>query len=178
MNSKLQLKDIVTIVCFLIAVAIVATLVFPKYQEVSRLNQKIERAKREIADREKQLNSMKEITEKITQYQDQFSQIEAALPQYPSVPVLFNFMKKTTEDNGLVLKKLSLGGEKTGEEQKTRVEKIDFKISVAGSYPAFKNFLSAIQSNVRLIEVKNLNFSSPSKERPFEFRLQMRTHSY
>jgi len=115
----------------------------------------------------------------LSTYKEQLSKIDSALPKDPSVAALFNFFQKTSSENGLILTEVDMSGLFSSESSGERIQKMSFSISVSGSYSAFKNFLSAVYRNSRLIKVKSISFSSSEQRKDlFDFNLNLETQSY
>jgi len=67
-------------------------------------------------------------------------------------------------------------GGKISAEPTGGVEKFLLGLSLTGTYPAFKNFLSAVYKSARFFEVKSISFSSPAEKDLFNFNLSLETY--
>ncbi len=159
-------------------------LCWPKYQEFKGKKAELETKDEDIKSKEEYVSNLEILSEKLSGYDEEVSKIDSALPTEPSVAALFNFFQKISSENGLILTEIdvselfSLEGS-TLEDSEERIQKMFFSISVNGSYSAFKNFLSAVYLNSRLIEVKSISFfSSEEKKDLFDFNLTLETHAY
>lgn len=150
---------------------------WPKYQEFSDLRSEFTRKEKEIVRKEKYFSQLETLSKKLEEYPEELSKIDSALSLDPSIPALFNFFQKTSFESGLILQGLSLGKTSFSREL-GGIQGISFSASVSGSYPAFKNFLSAIYKNSRIIEVESIGFSFPEEEDLFSFGLKLGTHFY
>jgi len=163
---------------------------WPKYQEFNRQNTVLEQETKALEQKNNYYSKLKEISNKLAAYKDEINKIDSALPAETSLPVLFDFIKKTSMENGLVLNSISPSGAgnssskydksnvntETSAKSTAGVEKISLSISLSGTYPALKNFLSAIYKNARLIEVNSISFSSPSEADLFNFDLSLEVY--
>lgn len=156
---------------------------WPKYQEFSFKKQELESKDQAIKQREEYLVGLENLSKKLSENQEEVSKIETALPSQPSVAALFNFLQKASSENGLIMEDTNIGQlynlEKTGQ----GIQNMPFEISFSGSYSSFKNFLSSIYQNSRLIEVSSIKFSSPEKTEKekgnlFTFDLELQPHAY
>ena len=156
----------------------------PQYQNLKNLNLKIGEKKAELQHKEEYYSNLKKISEESKNYESELSKIDSALPLDPSLPSLFNFLEKTAAQNGLILKNFgtfSVTPSATPSEEQpeiTEIKSIYLDITVAGSYPALKNFLSALEKTARFVEAENISFSSPKEKEPFSFNLTIKAHSY
>jgi Tfp pilus assembly protein PilO len=63
-------------------------------------------------------------------------------------------------------------------EDKPEIRKTELSFQVQGSYINFINFLTKIESSVRIIQVKNISFFSPEEGDLFAFDLGISAYSY
>jgi Tfp pilus assembly protein PilO len=163
---------------------------WPKYQEFRRQSAALEQETKALEQKNNYYSKLEEISNKLAAYKDEINKIDSALPAEASLPVLFDFIKKTSMENELILNSISPSGAgkssskynksnantEISAETAAGVEKISISISLSGAYPALKNFLSAIYKNARLIEVNSISFSSPSEADLFNFDLSLETY--
>ena len=131
---------------------------WPKYQEFERQSAALERETKALEQKDNYYLKLEKISNKLTAYKDEINKVDSALPIEASLPILFDFIKKTSMENGLVLNSISPSSDsksslkynnpnasaETKAEVATGVKKIPLSISLSGTYPALKNFLSAI----------------------------------
>lgn len=150
---------------------------WPQYQNLREVRLKIQEKKAELQYKEEHFSNLRKISEEVKNYEPELLKINSALPQTPSLPSLFNFLSKTAVQNGLVFKNIGSFVVAPSKE-KAGIKEVSLDIAVAGSYPAFKNFLSALEKTARFIEVENIGFSSPQEKELFSFNLRIKAHSY
>lgn len=173
------LPIIVILVLILLIIAGGYFFCWPKYQQFSVKKQELETKDEEIKKREEYLAGLESLLEKLKSFEQEISKIETALPTQPSIAALFKFLQKTSSENGLILEDTNIGQLYNLEKTEGRVQKMPFSISLTGSYSSFKNFLSSLYQNSRLIEVKLISFSSPTEEESnlFTFELTLETYA-
>lgn len=104
------------------------------------------------------------------------ARLEALLPEEASEEALLDLLQILTTRHGLLLKKISVR-ETTQENplvlttQKNPYHEVMFDISVAGTYQSFRDFLTSLEQNARLMEVETISFSAGEAD-SFEFSLQ------
>ena len=177
--------SIIVLIILILSIAIGGYLLWlPKYQEFGNKKEELETKDERIKEREEHFVNLGKLSERLLGYKEEISKIETALPAEPSVAALFEFLKKTSFENGLFVKDTNIGelyssSPKSPESPAERIQKMPFSVSFIGSYSSFKDFLSFIYQNSRLIEVKSIKFSSPLKEENlFTFDLGFETYSY
>lgn len=153
---------------------------WPKYLEFKDKKIEIEGKEENIRVKEEYLSKLESHSNRLANYSDEVDKINIALPADPSIAALFIFFQKTSSENGLILDETDLGRLYSPEALgalDNKIKKMPFSLSLTGSYPALKSFLSAIYLNSRLVEVTSLGFSHP-EEGLFSFNLALETYTY
>lgn len=165
-------------ICLLIVFVVGFFLVWPQYQNFRELTAEVRARKTELQYKEEYFSNLRKISEELKNYELEISKIDSALPSDPFLPSLFNFLTKTAAQNGLILKDIGKFSV-TSSREKPEIKEIYLEIIVTGSYPAFKNFLSALEKTARFVEVENIAFSFPKlEEEMFSFNLKIKAYSY
>ena len=149
---------------------------WPKFQDFLYLRIELKGKDTEIKQKEEYFSKLDSLSSKMINYPEELAKINSALPIDPSIPALFNFMQVVSSENGLILENLTLGSISPLSEK--GVNQISFNISVSGSYSAFKNLLSALYGNARMIDINSIGFSSNEEKDLFVFSIDLATYSY
>ena len=150
---------------------------WPKYQDFSNVGIELRKKEIELSQKEDYFASLKSLSDKLAQYPEELGKINSALPDDLSVPALFSFIQEASSENGLVLENLDLG-KMIPDKDEPRIKKVEFAASVSGSYAAFKNFLSALYNNTRMVDVKSISFMSPTESNLFSLTLDLVAYSH
>lgn len=167
----------ISVVSCLIVAIMVALILWPRFEEFKTTQRDVEGKKAELQMREEYTSELNKIKGELEQYSSEVSKTRSALPTDPSLPSLFNFLQQSSSKSGLVLKTInpfSISDSKN----LPNLRETTFGLEVAGSYSAFKNFLSTLEKSARMIEVENISFSSLTGEEPFDSNLQIKVYSY
>ena len=112
--------------------------------------------------------------------QDDVKKIDDALPQNSNLGTTIYFLQQTAKGDGLIIKDLFLSktstnvsGSKADNNAKDRV----FSIDLFGDYASLENFMISLEKSSRIFEITNISFDSESGP-PYNFSLQIKTHSY
>ena len=184
-DSNFNYKLIFAIASLLTALAIMFLVLWPKTEELKIKRAEVREKLNEYETEEEYLSSISQAYSQLKNYQTQVDQINYALPDSPSLPSLFNYIQKTASESGLVLVKVgkfrttNVSQAVLPEEGPTLligVYETDFDIELAGSYSAFKSFLTRLERSARLIKIENLSFTS--EEESFVFNLKLKIYSY
>jgi len=111
------------------------------------------------------------------------------LPSSQDVPNLITQLEGLAFENGLILEEIGLATiEETGAEkaQKARLEEkakknyqvLSASLKLIGSYSSFKNFLKAVEDNIRLIDINSVNFKVETKEGIQLFESEVNLNTY
>ena len=168
---------VVIIACFLLAVIFGAVVLWPKFQEIERIEGDIAWKERELQRQEVYFSGLRETKDELRRYQEQLTKIDSALPDDPSLPSLFNFLQKISSESGLILVEIGPAIVSFLEE-KPEIKETKFSLELAGSYPSFKVFLARLEKSARIIEIEEVVFSSPEDGELFTFNLRIKVHSY
>jgi len=137
----------------LVSVLILFLFIFPQKASLSVLNSELLQKKQEFENSNKYFQEISKALEKLKNYQEEISKIEAALPEDPSIPSLFDFLQKSSSQSGILLK--NIGSINAIEEGKLKKWTITFQLE--GNYPSFKDFLSILEKSARLIKVEKVS---------------------
>ena len=172
---------IITIfVCLLITFILIITLVLPKKEALDSSQKRVEEKMAEIQGKEEYFANLRLLSAKLKNYQTQLLKIDSALPEDPGLPTLFDFLQKSASQSGLVLTSVKLSALPTPVvlEEKPEFQETKIDLTLSGSYPAFKNFLSVLEKSARVIALESLTFSTKPKEEAFKFDLKIKAYSY
>jgi len=157
---------------------------FPKYKNLTLLQLKVEEKEGELQLEKEYFSKLAETSEKLKKYEESLSKINSALSPDLRLPALFNFLQAAASQNGLVLKKIApsptnpLKEELLKEGWSPETRETGVNLTVSGSYPSFKNFISTLEKTSRMIEIENISFLSLEEGGPIDFNLRIKVYSY
>ena len=152
---------------------------WPKYENFKEFSFELENKNVALKQKEKHFSQLNDISKKLEEHREQLAKIDSALPQEISKPELFNLIQEESSKNGLIFKKIGSGDISSSQAKEEGIKEISFSFSVSGSYQAFKNFLSSLYQNSKVITVKSINFSSSDKEGDLlNFDLTLAAYNY
>jgi Tfp pilus assembly protein PilO len=157
--------------------------VYPKYEELNLLKERIASKGEELQFREEYLEELYKASDKLENYGDQLEIIKTTFPSGSSFPILFDFLQKSGSQSGLVVKSVKA----SEADAENNIKKIGISVQANGSYSAFKNFIIVLEESARLINVNSFSFGAPSVNEEteetnvdpiFNFNLEATTYSY
>lgn len=175
-------RPIIAAIALYFTLAIGVLLIWPKYKELSLIKKTIEKQETEIKNTNDYFEKLRKIDSDLAAKPEAISKIDSALPGESSPTDLFNFFQSISSNNGLILKEVTLGSTLRPAGILSKTKATDFTVTVVGTYPAFKNFLSETEKSARLINVKNISFSSASlaskKTGAISFTMTVETYAF
>ena len=171
--NKLILTAVITALALILGFA----LLLPKYQAFGVLQSNIREKETELQYKKEYFSRVREVSEKLAEYPDSLSKISSALPLTASLPSLFNLLQTTASQTGLILEDIS--SEEADVKKEQAIKEIKVFLNLSGTYSAFKDFLKALETSSRMIEVENISFSvKEDATKPIPFSVEIKTHSY
>lgn len=174
------MKGIITIILLIALVAIVMFLDLPAYNKVGFLRDEIEKYEQFLEEKEELLVKVSQLKQIYESREEEINKVYYVLPSLADIPNLIVQFEALASENGLILGNLGFGkieatkktsqviwSTVTGEEETTSqdgYENLEISLSLTGSYQSFKSFLRALEYNIRLMDIKSINFSSIEEE--------------
>jgi len=151
-------------ILFFIALLIVVYLVIPVFSDFSNQKEELEMREKEALAIENYYKDIHDSFNKLKEHQESLEKISSALPDDPFLPSLFNYLQKTSVENGVFLRGVNLATapRKTVEEEKEAAGKVQEEyigIELIGFYDGFENFLKSIEKSSRLIEIEEVRIT-------------------
>jgi len=171
-------------ILFFIALLIVVYIILPEFYNFRNFKKELEIKNQEIESIENYHRKIITAFDKLKEYKNSLEKISSALPDSYFSPSLFNYLQKTSAENGMFLKGVSLTKapiKKTEVSSGERISKQDIKeeyvtINLVGSYDSFKTFLKSIEKSSRMIEVENILIKIDKET--LNFNLLLKVSSY
>lgn len=181
-------KILISVILISISLFLGIVFLWPRYQELNNLETQITNIDLDIQHQDEYYKKLAINSEKLNEHQAELAKIDSALPHNPPELPLLKFLQDKASQNGLIPTKISNFLVKPLPE-KSDIKEIQGALTLAGSYPALKNFLAAVEKSSRLIETENISFLTvgvlgiPGARKTeisdiFNFELTIKTQSY
>ena len=174
-------KNIISLISFIVSLILIFIFIFPLFSSVKVIYSNLSQKRQEI----EKLKELSDKIEKIRQNYDSISEevekILLTLPKEKDLPQLLVQFEKLAVNNGLLLESIEFG-EISKKEESDFIKNIeDYEtlnqskkmlsvfpnssvlLKVTGSYSAFKNYISALEKNIRSMDIYSIKFSNDSK---------------
>jgi len=162
------------IILLIISVVIGLFITFPQYKNYKLAEKEFLTKKEELGSLEDYFSDLENTQKKLLERKDDLEKVKEGVPLQENAPLFLSLIKKTSSENGLILKNMEIQREKEKLEKESRLKKIRADISLVGSYESFKNFISSLEKNARMIEIEDIDFSPKGEnEDNFDFHLKV-----
>ena len=111
------------------------------------------------------------LTKEYSEHADEIQRFADVVPPQKSTAELISAIQALATQNGLQLTALALGSSQTDTEALYQNQSLD--IGLNGTYPAFKSFLTALEKNIRIIDLQSVDASPTGENSPIiSFRIK------
>lgn len=157
-------KNIIVIILILGFIGIVVLLDIPKVQNIFDLRNQIENQKKTLEKNQYLIGVVEKLRESYEINKETLNKLEYIVPGEQEVPNLIVQLEAIAAKGGLILGEIGFPTE-----DKNTVTNQDYKsstinINLTGNYASFERFLSAIEENIRLMDVESITFTPAESE--------------
>jgi Tfp pilus assembly protein PilO len=155
-------------------------LVMPEYNKFVKLQAELGQKTAQYRAQVDYYAAIAKTYEDLQARQDDVNKIDDALPQDPALGKLIYFLQETGKENGLTVKDVFLSKLSTSNVQvgaANSVKDLVLSMDLSGDYASLLNFIFFLEKSSRIFEVSSISFDS-STGPPYNFSLQVKTHSY
>ncbi|MCX6737815.1 MAG: type 4a pilus biogenesis protein PilO [Candidatus Parcubacteria bacterium] len=162
----------------IISLVLAIFLVWPEYRAFNDVNKQLAQKILQLENQNKYIQSLKIADGQLKEKAELVEKINSALPNKVDIPSLLEFLQEASVSSGVNLNKISWENV-SSEENKEIIKKHYFSAEITGSYFALKNFLFAVETSARLINIEQLNLATSSgKNQPMTIVIRARVNSY
>lgn len=184
------------IICLILSLTLGFFLLWPQYQKFSDERWHVKEKEAERNNQEEYFAHVESLSKDLKGYGEQTSKILSALPSNPDVPALLNFIANASSQNGMNLEKITSfstssvdqakkTSETSSEKEAVTVSKakeISINFNIRGDYINFKNFISTLERNTRIIEVDSISLKKEATQTEGEslpsFSIKIKSYYY
>lgn len=169
-------KFILTLIALIIALVVVVILIRLTWQSLKEVKAEVSRKEIELTA----INALVAQTEQIKKEQKEFEResvkISLVLPEKNDIPNLLVQFETIALANGLILESINFSQtdeenqkqsgaiqwDSAGGPPKTKgpFQSSEIELALSGTYSAFKNFLKALENNIRASNVESISFGA------------------
>ena len=144
------------ILFFIFSVIGVFGLIVPLAKDIMEKREDIKYHQRVIKANDKYISEVKDLIDKRESYSEDMQRVDKMTPENPEIPALFNFIEQTARENKMRIERLG-DFSVINSERNQFFGAVSFSFTLQGNYGSFKEFLSMVEENERLIEINRLS---------------------
>ncbi len=188
-----MIKNIIFGILILGFIASVLFLNIPMVQKTLNLKKEIKYQQEQLNQKIDFINTVEKLMDKYENNQDILKKLDLILPNNKDIPNLLVQIEALANGSGVVLNDLAItvSDEKTGskaqevrtgetaqEKTPTDYKVVGISLKLTAGYESFKNFLKAVENNLRLVDISSIGFTSQSSEKDnvFDFDVSLKTY--
>lgn len=173
-------KPIAVFLILIVIICLVVFVILPKEREFKNVQSRAAEKKAELEAKSEYYFRLENVWEDLQRREDGLKKVDTIIPDRIDFSSLLNFLQQSAQESGVILKSVTFKGSNPIEsETKMKIKMNYFAIEIVGVYPAFKNFLSALEKSARLIEVENISFSSATPKEEIDTKnIQLTIKAY
>ncbi len=189
-------KNIIGLISFIISLALIFIFILPLFSSVKVMYLDLDQKRQQIEKLKELLDKVKKMEQSYGSVSEEVEKVLLTLPEEKDLPQLLVQFEKLALNNGLLLESIEFG-EISKKEKKDFIRDIEdrselneskkilftfpnsfISLQIVGSYSAFINYISALEKNVRSMDIYSIKFASGNTMRNlfgnsgiFEFNL-------
>lgn len=174
MNSKLTIN----IVVYAVLVLLIWLVAWPVWSDVSSFRGEVALKKKTIDLETQVINKLNSVNQVLDSQKANVERLEQAIPSTESKPELISIMENLSTQNGLRLtgvnvespvedKNAKTGSKVTNaslQKKENLIKTLKVNIQASGTYASFKNWLDAMEKNLRITDVGHISFNIGDKK--------------
>lgn len=167
MNKKI----IISLISLALSLVLIFVFGFSQWSSIKIFRTELAQKKQLINEIKELLTKVGEIEQEYQEVADEAQKIFVGLPQEKDTAYLLVHFETLASQNGLLMESINFGQIIKKEEQQALQQQSDqsakilsnspsfsVNLNMIGSYDAFKNYLAAIESSARLMDINSINF--------------------
>ena len=159
-----------------LAVFVFWVFVMPIWDRVSLLSNAVAEREGILASREEILKKIDDLNRQYQERSADVSRISSVVPNAKSAAELVSTIETITQQTGLQLVEITMGG-LGSQEQELRT--VSIELGLVGNYPSLTAFLDLLEKNLRLIDIFELNASqaaTPGAQVALNFKVKAKAY--
>jgi len=145
-------------------------LIWPAVQDISQLSQSVNDWQSQLADAKAAKQGLAKLQGEFNRLKSKADQIDNALPSEKDLPDLLVQAEALASQSGLVLGSISFTSQQQpslppgteAPEEAAPAKILQVTLSLDGNYTGLKNFLTALENNLRVSDVSSISFLGES----------------
>jgi len=147
---------VLPLILFIAAAAIIFWVLLPLWQSTQAALELKKENENNLAQREKLAANLEHLIGQYNERASDLTSFSKAIPVGKNIPELLINLEALASENGLIFSGVNF---KPEDLKAPNVKTLIMEVKVKGSYPAFQNYLKAVEKSLRLFDVTSVSFS-------------------
>lgn len=143
---------------------------YREYQKISNLKSAIEERDALIAERTETASRVKKFMQTFQQRGADIQNLTSVIPTNRGTPEMLSAIETISRTSGISIDTIGFGSGQNSAEARYNIMSIN--IEGKGSYASLRTFLDALERNIRLIDVQNIQMSVDQQTSILGFKIQ------
>jgi Tfp pilus assembly protein PilO len=166
---------------FIGTLIVYSSLVLPVYREIQNLRGEKAAKAVVLQEQEDSVAAIESLLQKYNSISDLRQSINQTLPSEEEVAAVVNQIQGIASSNGVFLNSLSIKSlsAPTNKEETSLagpVGSMRILVEMVGDYSALKNFLAAIETNIRIMDVYSVQVANGGTVGPYTYQIEIDTY--
>ncbi len=165
-SAQRLLSFLISLTFIVGAVFVYSALIKPSFENITQLRSEVKTLQVKLETQERNIQKLKELLAQFSSLESARQVLALTLPNDPNIPQVVNTVQGLASMNNVEISNFqtdllafkSLGAD--GPEYARNVGTVRSRVSISGNYDEFKKFVSQLEKNVRLMDVKELNITA------------------
>jgi len=148
----------------------------PMWNRISLLNAAAAERREILSSRTEILQKIEDLNEQYRERSTDVNKISSVVPNAKSTAELVSTIEATTQQTGLQLVEMTMGG---SDSQQQELQTVFLELGLVGSYPSLTAFLDLLEKNLRLIDVFEISVgqtATPGGQAVLNFRVKVNAY--
>jgi len=173
-------KNIISILVLMVAIIfIILEMAIPFYNQIGLTNLRLIEQKVALENNQKTLNSFNDLFKKYKLLGDDINKLNLVVPNKENSDEIIVNLEAMAKENGIFLDSVafqSRASQSSASADLGKVNILQISLNASGSYEAFRNFVKALENNLRIMDIKLVKFGQQEQQGDFKINLGIDTY--
>jgi len=163
------------------SLVVYSTLLVPKYKEIQNLRGERSALTGLLAEEQESVDAVQRLIRQYSSISDLRDSLAVTLPSQEETASIVNQFQGIASSNGILMDSLSIRplaiAPRTADFVVDPVGTLRISMKLVGNYSALKAYLAALETNVRIMDVKSLRVENAGRDTgPYDYQIEVDTY--
>lgn len=176
----MQKSSLISLFVLVLGLSLAFIFVLPEWNKITILNNEQTAKEKQLADSRSLIANIDELSAKYEKSKSDLEKLSLAIPSEQQLPELLIQFEDMIKGNGMIVNNVEFNDEGASTINEPSplgdVKIIRTKLAIEGNYSNFKNLLSDMEHNIRLMDMIAINFSQGAEAGSMKFDVSLNTY--